>query len=963
MAVNKRIKLQIERKGFIDLFEDINIPITKLLSDIRDLSKRSGGYSTSIEVPGTKNNLQLFGHLYDINITNSTFSLKKKYKCVVIKDDIQIFEGYIRMEGINRYEGPDGGSIITFNVSLHDDVSNFFMKIKDKYINPTENIDITNNIFWDDLVIPKYNYSGITSTFENTIEDKFKFFLPYQNRGYYQTSDFKPAIFAYEYVNRIVSSAGYTWNGSKDSTGNFIDQEKWDLLNYYTNFDKLVIPYAGNSDITKPLKTLLYEGYNSIKYNLTGTTYQYLTGTTASTITITGGTSLNVQDLLELYSGNTKLGYVEIYNIISTGSSINQYTVKITDNNGILQQSQDSISQNVINGNINVYFPSKFWLTRSDINFDQYYNSFIKLNFNSNKNVYFDTYSISNNTGTTYYHNTIYQQIFSGGTPTGNTTQWLNYVGTSNINYNYTTIIIKENGTINCNIDAYIDYYMYAEDDCWYCANVGNLTEKRYFGANLNIYKNGILMDSYTNKIIDDLILTPTTAYTDTNSFILNKGVNKVLDSRKFQFAVSMAVNKGDIIYFEVNPQNKSIANNDINNNSYFRKIGSIYTPPNYFVGFTDVYEIAHLNNKNDTTIKITLTGNVEEDDENLTLTNFIPKKIKQSDLLLGLCRLFNLYIDYDEQKKSLLILPRDQYYILGKKVDWNNKLDVSNKNNFIFYPDLKYKNYIYTYKLDNDDYSKAYNDNVKEIYGQVNIKFENDLLDGTTTIDSIFYSTPIARAGGNVNIYDGSCENPTNNSGSLIIPKQDGNLISIIDYSKTTNLKLLYDCGLQSDPKSTPFLFRIKSAEPLPTGYTYEYTCSIPKDDTTSSPAYNVGWIKYNNKDKRGYYLYPHIGHFYNGPMQPNDDLNYAQCDYYFYNDINIFTENNLFYKHWLRTIRQQRDCKLLKARIHLSPAEVNSIKFNNSYYLFDTWWVLNKFEYNEDGSDLYNVELINII
>ena len=78
MAGNKRIKIQIERKGFIDLFEDINIPITKLLADIRDLSKRSGGYSTSIEVPGSKNNLQLFGHLYDINITNSTFSLNKK---------------------------------------------------------------------------------------------------------------------------------------------------------------------------------------------------------------------------------------------------------------------------------------------------------------------------------------------------------------------------------------------------------------------------------------------------------------------------------------------------------------------------------------------------------------------------------------------------------------------------------------------------------------------------------------------------------------------------------------------------------------------------------------------------------------------------------------------------------------------------------------------------------------------
>ena len=341
----------------------------------------------------------------------------------------------------------------------------------------------------------------------------------------------------------------------------------------------------------------------------------------------------------------------------------------------------------------------------------------------------------------------------------------------------------------------------------------------------------------------------------------------------------------------------------------------------------------------------------------------FIPKKIKQSDLLLGLCRTLNLFIDYDEQNKTLLILPRDQYYELGEQIDWTEKLDISNKNSFQFYPDLKYKNYIYTYKLDSDDYSKAYNENVKEIYGQVNIKFENDLLDGTTTIDNIFYSTPIARAGGNSNIYDGDCSNPTTNSGALQIASSKGNLISIIDYSKTTNLKLLYDCGLQSDSKSVPFVYRIKTSETLPTGNTYTFTCNIPADTSTSSPSYNVGWVKYNNKDSRGYYQYPHIGHFFNGPMQPNDDLNFALCDFYFYDDINIFTQNNLFYKHWLRTIRQQRDCKLLKARIHLSPAEVNSIRFYDKFYVFDTYWVLNKFEYLEDGSDLYQVELINVI
>ena len=88
-----RTILQIERKGNVSLFQDISIPITKSLADIRDLSKRSGGYTTSIEVPATKNNMELFGHLYDLNITNGSFDIRRKYTCVVIKDDVQIFQG------------------------------------------------------------------------------------------------------------------------------------------------------------------------------------------------------------------------------------------------------------------------------------------------------------------------------------------------------------------------------------------------------------------------------------------------------------------------------------------------------------------------------------------------------------------------------------------------------------------------------------------------------------------------------------------------------------------------------------------------------------------------------------------------------------------------------------------------------------------------------------------------------
>lgn len=959
MAGNKRIKIQIERKGFIDLFEDINIPITKLLADIRDLSKRSGGYSTSIEVPGSKNNLQLFGHLYDINITNSTFSLNKKYKCVVIKDDIEIFEGFIRMEGINKYEGPDNNTLITFNISLHDDVANFYMKIKDKFINPLENVDTTNNIFWDDLVISKYNYSGITATFANTVDDKFKFFLPYQNRGYYQTTDFKPCVFAYEYVNRIVSSAGYTWNGSKDSTGNFIDKTNWDILNYHTNFDKLVIPYAGSNEIQKTLTQFdVYAGYDGVKYSAASATTAFIFGSasTSNAISVLGQTTnWDAGDIIKVES--TITFYLEIKQFVSTSGGTYDYYVNICDSNGVIEKDQTSLGLIIDVGKFTIYWPTKYSLKFDNFptfgtlpTYDARYRNQLNLSYNLTSGIYHDNFNQLLVSGITK-NASIVTQSYSGSGITQPSITTNSFPVTADLNYPLTYYVAKSNGDAQVNINQLYDLYFSSDRDAWFSNLVGPGNVR--FDFFLKVYKNNVELTAYKQTIASTDYIIATSNSSDPNYFRINKGNTFFVVNGLLQTNSVIPVVKGDNLRFEIDVE---VAYDRTSIDSFFNDVTC--------TGSTCAASVnAIFQPKAVSTIDIKMKGNIQEDDENLSLVNFIPKKVKQSDLLLGLCKVFNLFIDYDEKKKSLLILPRDQYYELGTKIDWSQKLDISNKNNFQFYPDLKYKNYIYTYKLDSDGYSKAYNDNVKEIYGQANIKFENDLLDGTTTIDSIFYSTPIARAGGNANIYSGDCSNPLTTGSTLAIPRAGGNLISIIDYTKTTNLKLLYDCGLIGDAKSTPFVFRIQTANALPSGYTYQFTCQTSADLSTSTPAYNIGWIKYSNLDTRGYYLYPHIGHFYNGPMQPNDDLNYAQCDYYFYNDINIFTQNNLFYKHFLRTIRQQRDCKLLKARIHLSPAEVNSIKFNNQFYLFETWWVLNKFEYNEDGSDLYNVELINVI
>lgn len=1045
----QKVKIQIEKKGYISLFDDITIPITKALTDIRDLSKRSGGYSTSIEVPGDKNNLTLFGHLYDINITNGTFDTKRKYTCVVIKDDKQVFQGYVKIEGINKYEGPDGETIITFNISLQDSVSNFFGKIKDKFLNPDENnlsnllsnqgnISSINTIFWDDLIVPKYNYPGIISTFTNTVKDKWKFSLPSQSRGYYQTTDFKPGIFLYEYIDRIVSSVGYSWNGSKDikiiedhrevidilhaaggyilvtgsysdilsgdfltildSSSNdgkykidhitilggftyiyisapdtlvdessvncnwkitrseFIDQYKWDLLNNSILLDKLIVPYSGPIDVIKYINEFsIYAGAVVKKYELSTSEYNCEFYVSSQTLDIDGYLSLLPGDIIETYNSDGSIfKHWQIYSLAGTSGSIKTYNIKTCDSYGF--SATDLPFDTIFHSKITTYYNRKYILSedstspvRNQLKYSNitnpFYDYYNQLTFPDNNYLEFDFNSAL-----------IWDQNLLLGIISKNTSTYI-LPGTS-----FTS---QQNGDLLISITQIFNLKMFAQYKCWLTyTDPIYITDQSGIRFNIYVYKNGTLMTNYSLYGLQFNSWQPTAAFGDPESLSLESGFTETITNGIMQADVKIPIIKGDIIttdigmYYYTTPTSGG-PDPDI----YFQRFGG------YPGEVSGVYKI-YLPQEN-STIKYTFTGFYQPDDLDMKLKDFLPKKLKQSDFLLGICKMFNMYIDFDETSKSLLFLPRDQYYSLGKIVDWSQKLDVSNKNNILFYPDLQYKNYIYTYKADGDSYNKAYTDNTKETYGEVDLTFDNDLLTGTIIVDNIFTSTPIARIGNNLNIYDGNASDPLENSGSLKIPKHDGNLLSAIDYANSPGIKILYDSGLISDIKSTPFVFELVTAEsslPTLTGdikypdQSYIFTTHIDADLSISKPYYRIGWTEYINKDDQGRYLYPYIGHFYPGPTQPGEDLNYDTAQYYFYNDISVITKSNLFYKYFQRTIRQQNEGKLLKGKFHLTPQDMASIQFYDTIYCMETYWHLNKYQYNPQNPDIVDIELISI-
>ena len=1008
----------------LDLFDDIPVPITKSLSDIRDLTTRSGGYSTTIEIPGTKNNMTILGHLNNLDVVNGTFDLKRKYRCVVIQGDETKFFGIIKLLGINKYDGPTGEDILTFTIQLYDELSNFYGLIRDK------NLD---DLFYDDIYVGYWNYNNIMATFENGLDRKYKFLLPTQTRGYYEVPDFRPSLFAYEYVDRIISTAGYKWNGSKDSNiifqnldnititapntitvgfdwksygvqvgdwiqfydfstsitpnrdeyqiltintagtiitvngtltsysdflrftikrKSFINLNMWNLLNKSTNFEKLIIPYAGSKEVTKnPSKYNVFVGADYKKIRQSSTKIRVTWDNSSNIIQITGISNLIFGDMIRLDDSTPTdlIGYFEIQNLIGTTSGISSYNVKVVTADGILTNTIGNFSIDVY---LTAWYPRKYDIFRSGVPDSQFNRIQSYFNVTDANKGYYDTFNALNNgsTSQTIYYgndqeiNLIWNKFYSDR-------------GSDTITKN-TIFNCLESGSLMISVSQFYDIIANTYVDCFVSPNDAGDPNARSFDVrfNLIVYKNNVIQNNFSLFNITNYSMPAVANYTDPGAYKLDAGINKLTTNTNFQQNTTIPVNVGDEIRVEI--QCKLINNVGC---IFKRKIIPGVDP----VSTTDIIIIP----KEGSYIKYTYTGNYQEDDY-LYMKDFIPKKIKQSDFLLGLCRVFNLFIDYDDVKKELLILPKDEYYDLGKKISGLN-LDVSNEGTEIkFLPDLVNKNLIMTYKADSDVVSKAYTDNVKETYGQITITYEDQHLYGTTTQDMIFYSTPISRSGGNLNIFDGDGNNPTNPSGSLKITAKDGNLISYIDYSNTTNIKLLYDNKIIFDFKSNPFLVRIK--RPKNSLYslnsyngqsqTYAWTHTIAADDTQGTPIYYVGYTYFTYKNSLNQYGYPYVGHFYPNPIAPSLDLNYAICDYYAYPEIIADVNNNLFYRHYQRTIRQINSGRLLTCKLFLK--DINILDFKNTYFIMGKYWYLNKIKsYDANSGELVECEFINVI
>jgi hypothetical protein len=284
-----------------------------------------------------------------------------------------------------------------------------------------------------------------------------------------------------------------------------------------------------------------------------------------------------------------------------------------------------------------------------------------------------------------------------------------------------------------------------------------------------------------------------------------------------------------------------------------------------------------------------------------IDMNAYIPKKIKQKDLIKGIFTMFNLYAYSDPLDVSnIIIKQRDAFYDDGVSRDWTSKWIIDQESKISFLSDESNGDIKLTYKFGIDQTNKNYLSAVGEIYGELNYRLLDEELKGETKIELPFEPSPIYKTafGAFVNSYGGL---------------------------EKIGLRQLYDGG-------------VRTCDP--------YTIASTNDVSSAFTEYN------------------YTGHF-NDPIDPELDLNFGPCDFYYGLDLISFTltNNNLFSNYWRRSIGQIDTGKKLTAYFNLTPADVNKLRLSDKIFIQDAWYnILSIRDYDANTKRPTLVELVTI-
>ena len=295
-----------------------------------------------------------------------------------------------------------------------------------------------------------------------------------------------------------------------------------------------------------------------------------------------------------------------------------------------------------------------------------------------------------------------------------------------------------------------------------------------------------------------------------------------------------------------------------------------------------------------------------------ISMNTAIPVKIKQRDFIKSLVNMFNLYIQPNpNDEKDLIIEPRDDFYN-NNIIDWSSKIDKSKDIDIKPMGALNSKEYLYTYKQDNDYYNDLYYNTWNEIYGQADFVINNDFLKAEHKTEIIFSPTPSVGQ----SWYDRVI--PT------IIKFDDKDGVQRTE----ANIRILQWGGL-------------KDTDQL--------------------------WIHSDSNGPTFTTQYPYAG-MYDDPYTPTEDIGFNLTNEIYwanvFNNVITFSNNNLYNKYYKKFIEEITDTnsKIVNGYFYLTPSDIANLSFRKQYYFEGQYFRLNKVENYNPINPITKCEFLKI-
>jgi hypothetical protein len=173
------IRVNIDGEFYdVDLYDNEDIRMDLSIAEIQDITKKNSSFTKEFNIPGSKNNNQIFQNFYNPNSVQFSYDIREKFPAIILYQGYIIFQGYLRLNNSVRTK-----TEVIYNVSFYSQVGDLVSNIADKYM---RDLDLSyldeswpNQNYTADLIDPDTQYlpasSGIT-------------FWNLANRGYSYTT-------------------------------------------------------------------------------------------------------------------------------------------------------------------------------------------------------------------------------------------------------------------------------------------------------------------------------------------------------------------------------------------------------------------------------------------------------------------------------------------------------------------------------------------------------------------------------------------------------------------------------------------------------------------------------------------------------------------------------------------------------------------------------------------------------